>query len=97
VEILRIDRSRGRVALDLRRRPLQGVRVSVEGFSPGDEVTGWVKELTAEGAILAFEGGGQGVIRREDLPGEIRQGSVLTAAVTSVDAAAGRIELKPVR
>jgi small subunit ribosomal protein S1 len=96
VEILRIDQDRGRVALDFRRRPVSRSGRSIEGYAAGVEVTGWVKQLTDDGAVLALDDGVVGLIPTDHVTGEISDGSVVRATVTRVDQERGRLELKPI-
>ncbi len=95
VEILRIDPDRGRVALDFRRRPISRADRSVEGYAAGDTVTGWVKHLTEDGAVLALEDGAEGLIPQDQMSESISEGSIVRATVTTVDKERGRLELKP--
>ena len=95
VEITRIDVDRGRIGLDFHQRPSSARTGAVHGYELGNEVTGWVKQLSNEGAVLAFDEGVEGFIPRGSLPDDIRQGSVIRATVTEVDAEAGRLKLKP--
>lgn len=95
VEVSRIDAARSRVALDVRYRPAPGSNRSVGGYAVGEEVTGWVKRVTDDGAVLAFDEGMEGVILRCDMTEAVKEGAVLKAKIADVDAAARRIELRP--
>jgi small subunit ribosomal protein S1 len=94
VEILRVDVSRGRVALGFVRRAVSS-GASLEGFSPGDTLTGWVRNVTQAGATLSFEDGVEGMIPRRSMTDKVQEGAVLKVVITSIDAPARRIELRP--
>jgi len=96
VEIVRVDPERGRVTLDFRRRTLPTASRAPDGYAPGDEVTGWVRAITAEGAVLSFGDGVDGLIPAEFLTESIQEGSIVNAVIVRLDSETGKVELKPI-
>jgi ribosomal protein S1 len=100
VEVVRVDRERGRIALDLKLVDSQAWSRAIEGYSVGDVVTGWVSRRDREGAVLSIDEGLEGILPAEyfhlldEMP---RPGSILKAAIAAIDPAGRRITLKPAR
>jgi small subunit ribosomal protein S1 len=98
VEVVRIDRERGRVSLDFHRVAGSDWKVSIASYSPGDEATGWVSRLTPDGAVVALEEGVEGLIPRTffvDLDRPPQKGSIVRTRIRKIDHASRRIELEP--
>lgn len=98
VEILRVDRERGRISLDIVRRAGETWKRSIEGYSVGDEATGWVTRVTAEGAYVSIDEGVQGflprrftIARRE----KINKGAVVRTVIRKIERERQYIELEP--
>jgi ribosomal protein S1 len=100
VEIVRMDRERGRITLDFKLMDAQAWGRAIEGYSAGDVVTGWVSRREQEGVILSIDEGLEGILPAEYfhlLDETPRPGSILKAAIAAIDPARRRITLKPVR
>ncbi|MBN1443653.1 MAG: 30S ribosomal protein S1 [Planctomycetes bacterium] len=98
VTIVRIDRERGRVSLDFHRLAGETWSRSVEGYSAGDEATGWITNVTPDGAAVSLEEGVEGWIPRRyllDLTEPPRRGSLIRVTIASIDLDEHRIELRP--
>ncbi len=100
VQILRVDRERGRISLDLKQMAGEAWKRTVEGYSPGEEVTGWVSRRTASEVVLSIDEGVEGVIPEEYfhiLGEEARPGAILKAVIAAIDVEKRRITLRPVQ
>ena len=100
VEVVRVDRERGRITLDLKLVDSQTWGRAIEGYSVGDVVTGWVSRRDRDGAVLSIDEGLEAILPAEyfhlldEMP---RPGSILKAAIASIDPGGRRITLKPAR
>jgi small subunit ribosomal protein S1 len=103
VQVTRIESERGRVGLDLKPSPVPAQSTAdwaraVEGYRPGDVVTGWVVRREAEGAVLSIGEGVEAILAAEHF-GELdeapRRGAILKAAIAAIDPARRRITLRP--
>src|SRR5262249_26302806 len=97
VRVVRVDRERGRVALERVEAEADGWGKAVEGYKGGEEVTGWVGRRTRAGLVLSIEEGVEGLIPKEHLSSLAeapRPGAILKTVVTSIDPALRRITLK---
>ncbi|MGE3164424.1 MAG: S1 RNA-binding domain-containing protein [Planctomycetota bacterium] len=95
VRIAYVDPGAGRVGLDLRviaDDPWQHIAAD---YAQGDDVTGLVKRLTAEGAVITLDEGLEGWIPASAMTAAVRVGSLCQARVVRVDAGARRLELRP--
>jgi ribosomal protein S1 len=100
VEIVRMDRERGRITLDFKLMDAQAWGRAIEGYSAGDVVTGWVSRRDQDGVILSIDEGLEGILPAEYfhlLDEAPRPGSILKAAIATIDPARRRITLKPAR
>ena len=96
VEIMRVDRELQRVGLDFHRVAADTWALSIEGYEVGDEVTGWISKITAEGAWLSIDEGVEGIVPTALVDDDVHQGNIVRAAITSIDRDARRVELKPI-
>ena len=100
VEIVRIDRDRGRIALDFKRQEASTWGQLAEDYEVGDEVTGWVKKTKETGIVLSIDEGIEGFLSNADasslattpLPGDI-----VKAVITAIDSVERTITLKAAR
>ena len=100
VEIVRMDRERGRITLDFKLVDSQSWGRAIEGYSAGDVVTGWVSRRDQDGVILSIDEGLEGILPAEYfhlLDETPRPGSILKAAIAAIDPERRRITLKPAR
>ncbi len=98
VVITRVDRDRGRISLDFHQLAEDTWRQTVERYEVGDEATGWVTQVTPEGAVISVDDGVEGLIPRNHLLSlaEIpSRGSILRVVVTRIDLEKQELELKP--
>ncbi len=99
VEVIRVDRERSRVSLDFQRVAGETWNVSVDGYSTGDEATGWITKVTPEGAFVSLEEGVEGLIPRKlllDRQEPPRRGSLMRVAIVQIDRENRKIELKAI-
>ena len=96
VEITRIDAGLGRVGLDFHRKVADSWDETVEGWTVGDEVTGWVSRVSPEGIWVSIDEGVEGLLSSDPGSAPPAQGSVLRARIRSIDISSRRIELDPV-
>ena len=97
VRVVRVDRERGRVALEKVEAAADVWGKAVEEYKVGEEVTGWVSRRTPAGLVLSIEEGVEGLIPQEHLHSSAeapRPGAILKAVVTSIDPVLRRITLK---
>jgi ribosomal protein S1 len=100
VEVIRVDRERGRITLDLKLVDSQAWGRAIEGYSVGDVVTGWVSRRDRDGAVLSIDEGLEAILPAEYfhlLDETPRPGSILKAAIASIDPGGRRITLRPAR
>ncbi|MBI4607242.1 MAG: 30S ribosomal protein S1 [Planctomycetes bacterium] len=98
VQVVRVDREQGRVSLDLKQLAQDVWKRAVEGYAPGEEVTGWISRRGATEAVLSIDEGVEGVIPEEHmhlLAPEARAGTITKATIVSIDAERRRIVLRP--
>jgi small subunit ribosomal protein S1 len=99
VEVQRVDPERERVSLDFKRVATSDWSVSIEGYEVGDEVTGWVSRLSADGAWVSIEEGIEGIIPRTlllDLADQPQKGAILRSRIRKIDRESRRIDLEPI-
>lgn len=99
VVVTRIDRQRGRVSLDSRRVAGDTENRNLEGYETGDEATGWVTRISADGAHVSIEEGVVALMPRSfllDLRDPPTRGSVVRVAITRIDRDKRLLEVKPV-
>ena len=97
VEIVRIDKERGRIALDFKREETTSWGQLAEDYEVGDEVTGWVSRTTETGIVLSIEDGIEGFLSHTDaasLPTEPLPGDIVKAVITAIDPVERTITLK---
>jgi ribosomal protein S1 len=98
VRVVRVDRERERVSLDLMEMEAAAWKRTVEGYVVGEAVTGWVTRRTAEEACLSIDEGVEGVIPSSHihlLEKEARPGSIVKAVIAAIDRETQRIILHP--
>ena len=98
VEIVRIDRARGRIALDFHQAPANNWGQALEDYPVGDEVTGWVKAETEAGLVISIEEGIDGLIPVDSLAlltAEALPGDIIKATIAGVDEAGKLLLLRP--
>lgn len=98
VHVVRVDREKGRISLDLKQLAADTWKRAVEGYVVGEEVTGWISRASPSEVIVSIEEGIEGVIPEGFVPllGENgRPGTILKAVVFAIDAEKHRILLRP--
>lgn len=98
VLVTRVDKEMGRVSLDIQQLESESWSRVVEGFQPGDEVTGWVSAIGAEEVKVSIDEGVFGTLptsRLGELGEGVRTGSIVKAVVAAVDRDRRRILLRP--
>ncbi len=91
VEIVSIDRERGRVGLDFREIEENAWETLIEGYAVGDEVTGWISRVGDDGAVLSLEEGLEAIVPRQQVTSEMTTGTIVTATITEIDRERQRI------
>lgn len=98
VQVVRVDPEKGRVSLELKQLAADTWKRAIEGYSVGEEVTGWVSRASPTEIVVTIEDGLEGVIPEgyvHLLGNEGRPGAILKAAITSIDAEKRLILLRP--
>lgn len=94
VVVSRVDRTAGRVGLDLATVPIDSWATEAGAFAVGDAITGCVRRVGPEGAMVLLDEGLEGRVPVAQ-SGGLRPGAVVACVVTAVDAARREILLRP--
>jgi len=100
VQVLRVDREKGRVSLDFQQQEADSWGRVMEHYHVGDEVTGWVSGVTEAGVCVSVEEGIVGLIPADAvglLEERPRPGAIVRTVITSVDPVERRMSLRPSR
>lgn len=95
VRIAYVDPEAGRVGLELRVTADDPWQHLAGDYSPGDDVTGLVKKVTPEGAVITLDEGLEGWIPASAMTPDVRAGSLCQARVVRVEPGERRLELRP--
>ncbi len=99
VEITRVDRDRGRLALDFISAGEDPWEDAIGDYAEGDVVHGWISRRSeAGGYVLSLEEGLEAVIPQEicaGLSAEIQVGSIVKGRVREIDRAGRRVIVEP--
>lgn len=93
VEIVRLDRDRGRVALDFRSVDELSWDSLVEGYEVGDNVTGWIARVENTGEVILALGEGLEAVIPKGLAGEAEVGNLVRGTIASIDSERNRVEV----
>ncbi len=100
VEVISKDVDRGRLGLDLQEAGADTWEHVVENYHVGDEVTGWLARVSADGVTLRVEDGVEGWMTREtavrELGEQLSVGTIVRARITTIDAEKRRMEVVPI-
>ena len=97
VEVARVDRERGRIALDFRTVIEPTWDENLERFHVGDEITGWITRIVPGGAFVSIDEGLEAWVpeaqlgRLDEPPG---RGAVLRVSIAKIDLEEKKIELE---
>ena len=93
VEIVRLDRERGRVALDFRSVDEMSWDSLVDGYEVGDAVTGWIARVENTGAAILALGEGLEAVVPKGLARDVEVGSLARGTIASIDKEGKRVEV----
>jgi small subunit ribosomal protein S1 len=99
VQVLRVDRERGRIALSRKRVVPNPWYDVIEKLYEGDSVSGTVTRVVSYGAFVDIGRGVEGLVHVSDMPGgaatrsNLRPGSEVTVRVLEIDDLQQRISL----
>lgn len=95
VVLSRIDRDRERITLDFHH--VASTSRNLEGYDPGDHLTGWVTAIEPDGVRVSVEEGVEGFLPRAAFgsrPSPPGRGSLIRVRVARVDRDRGLLELQ---
>ena len=98
VQIVRIDRERERVSLEMKQVEAEVWSHAIEGYSVGEQLTGWISRRTAAEIVLSIDEGIDGVIPQELhylLGAEAQPGAILKVVITAIDKEKRLVLLRP--
>ena len=98
VQIVRIDRERERVGLEMKQLAAEVWSHAIEGYSVGEQLTGWVSRRTSTEITLSIDEGIDGVIPQELhylLGAEVQTGTILKVVITAIDKEKRHVLLRP--
>jgi ribosomal protein S1 len=99
VRLVRVDRERGRVSLELNAVEVDSWARAIDSYTPGEEVTGWVSRRVEGGVMVSIEDGIEGFLPEETfvlIEEPPRLGAIVKASIERIDIEARRMVLRPV-
>jgi small subunit ribosomal protein S1 len=97
VEVVNVDRERGRIGLDFRAVEAGAWDSIIESYHEGDEVAGWISRQVEGGVLLAIEEGLEALIPEASFRGGERPGlgSIVHATIERIDRTAKTMVVRP--
>jgi ribosomal protein S1 len=98
VQVVRVDRERERVSLDIKQVESEAWGHAIEGYSVGEELTGWLSRRTATEIAVSIDEGIEGVIPQELhylLGADVQPGAILKVVIVAIDEEKRLVLLRP--